>query len=451
MAATTPPRRPKLAARRRPSPLRAVLAGTAVVAAAVGLTACGGGSGTGETASSNVSAGPTAGEDEHLESDGAEVAAPAPRLVVTYDGGLQVIDALTLELVADLPLDGFNRINSAGDQRHVFVSTAGGFRLLDTGVYAVAHGDHAHYYAADPILEDGILFAAAKPGHVVAHDDLTTLFDDATGHVTVVESDEPEAVLREYDSPAAHHGVAVALPDGRLVVTSGTEEERTGIVVLDQDDAVLAESALCPNIHGEGVAAEEAVVFGCQGGALVYAGGQIVFAAAPVPEGRVSTVAGSEASSVLLGNYALTGSDGPSTAISLIDSVAGTLKTLDIGTAYNSFTLTEDGTGLVLGTDGRLHVIDLAAGQEIAAYPVLDPFEVPEAWQDPSPKLLVLEGMAYVTDPAAKTIHVVDPTTGEIWKSGSLEVTPNEIAGVNGEGAGEHEHDHEGEEGHEDD
>jgi hypothetical protein len=73
---------------------------------------------------------------------------------------------------------------------------------------------------------------------------------------------------------------------------------------------------------------------------------------------------------------------------------------------------------------------------------VVDPFVLPEAWQDPRPRVLMLEGMAYVTDPAAKAIHIVDPATGEIWRSGSLGVVPNEIVGVTGEGAGEHDHEH---------
>ena len=65
----------------------------------------------------------------------AEAAAATPRLTVTYDGGVQVLDATTLEVLADLPLAGFNRLNPAGDGRHVMVSTEGGFRVLDAGTW----------------------------------------------------------------------------------------------------------------------------------------------------------------------------------------------------------------------------------------------------------------------------------------------------------------------------
>jgi hypothetical protein len=385
-------------------------------------------------------------QEETYESDAAEVAAAAPRLVITYDGGLQVLDALTLELVADLPLDGFNRVNPAGDQRHVMVSVGGGFRLLDSGSYAVAHGDHAHYYAAAPILEDGIAYPAERPGHVVPHDDLTALFDDATGHVVILEADDLDNVVRQYQAPAAHHGVAVALPDGTLLVSQGTEESRNGLVALDADDAVQAESSQCPGIHGEGVASGEAAVFGCQGGALIYSDGTISFSPAPEADGQISTLAATEDSAVALGNYQVAGSDAPATRVSLIDTAAKSVVTVDIGVPYSGRGLarTDDGVALVLGTDGKLHLIDPDSAQETAAYQVIDPFELPQNWQDPVPGLLVLEGMVYVTDPATRSIQIVDPATGSIWRSGKISVVPNEMAGVSGLGAGEHDHsDHE--------
>jgi hypothetical protein len=52
-------------------------------------------------------------------------------LVATYDGGIHVLDGATLQLAQDIPLPGFNRVNPAGDDRHVLVSTSSGFRVLD--------------------------------------------------------------------------------------------------------------------------------------------------------------------------------------------------------------------------------------------------------------------------------------------------------------------------------
>lgn len=371
-------------------------------------------------------------------SDARETATLESRLVLTYDGGVQVLDASTLETVAELPLDGFTRVNEAGDGRHVLVSTDEGFAVLDAGVWAEAHGDHAHYYAADPELT-GTVFPAEKPGHVVPHDGRTALFDDGTGIVTVVDSahvaDGP-ADARTLTTPSAHHGVAVELEDGTVVVSEGTEDARTGIRVLDADGTETDRSDACPGVHGEAVAAGEAVVVGCQDGVLVYRAGTITKVASPDTYGRIGNQAGTEASPVVLGDYK---SDPDAdlerpTRVSLVDTVTGSLRLVDLPASYSFRSLGRgaDGSALVLGTDGALHVIDPATGELVRSAPVVEPWTEPEDWQQPRPTLRVLDGMAYVTDPAQRRLHVVDPVTGEIWKSVELSVTPNELTGVVG-------------------
>jgi hypothetical protein len=371
-------------------------------------------------------------------SDARETATLESRLVLTYDGGVQVLDANTLETVADLPLDGFTRVNEAGDGRHVLVSTDQGFTVLDTGVWAEAHGDHSHYYAADPVLT-GTTFPAETPGHVVPHDGRTALFDDGTGTVTVIDSEhvaDGPADARTFTTPAAHHGVAVELEDGTVVVSEGTEDARTGIRVLDADGTETGRSDACPGVHGEAVAADEAVVVGCQDGVLVYRDGTITKVASPDAYGRIGNQAGTEASPVVLGDYK---SDPDAelerpTRVSLVDTVAGTLRLVDLPASYSFRSLGRgaDGSALVLGTDGALHVLDPVTGQLERSAPVVEPWTEPDDWQQPRPSLRVLDGMAYVTDPAQRRLHVVDPATGEIWKSVELTVAPNELTGVTG-------------------
>lgn len=408
-------------------------------------------------------AAPTTTEPEPAPaSDVSEAATVSPRLVVTYDGGVQVLDATTLDVVDDLALDGFNRLNAAGDGRHVLVSTAGGFRVLDAGTWAEPHGDHAHYYTSTPVLTD-VVWEAEKPGHVVVHEGRTVLFDDGTGAVVSIPSDEvaagPDAAheLRELTTPSPHHGVAIELSDGRLVVSEGTEEARTGIRVLDEDGAEIAASTDCPGVHGEAVAADEAVVIGCEDGALVYRDGAITKVASPDPYGRIGNQAGSEASPVVLGDYK---SDPDAdlerpTRVSLIDTRDGSLRLVDLPSSYTFRSLArgDDGEALVLGTDGSLHVIDPQSGELVRSIPVIGAWEEPDEWQTPRPALLVLDGTAYVTDPATDALHAVDVETGEVWLSATLSVTPNEIAAASGEVApahaqhdgahdGEHAHDH---------
>jgi hypothetical protein len=53
-----------------------------------------------------------------------------------HDGGGLVLDARTVDRVPDIPVDGFVRLNSAANGRHVLVSQSDGFAARDelTGV-----------------------------------------------------------------------------------------------------------------------------------------------------------------------------------------------------------------------------------------------------------------------------------------------------------------------------
>ena len=426
----------------RPSPsLRAVaLAATLPLVLAAGCA-----SSDGEDAAA-PSTSEAAATDEPTEAG-----ASAPRLALTYDGGIQVLDATTLEVLADEPLEGFNRLDPAGDGRHFLVSTQGGFRLLDGGAWAEPHGDHAHYYTADPQLTD-VLFDAEMPGHVVAHAGHTVLFDDGTGEITVLESAElaegDDAEIGSLTTPEAHHGVAVQLEDGTMLVSDGTEDERSGVRILDADGEEVTARDDCPSVHGETVAAGEAVVIGCQDGAVLYTGGELTKIQSPDAYGRIGNQFGTEDSPIVLGDYER-GEDDRSSTVALIDTTTASLRLVDLPAPYwyRSFDRGPDGEGLVLTYDGDLQVIDVLTGTVTRSIPVTGPWEESEDWQDPHPQVVVVDGTAYVTEPATREIHAVDVTTGEVWKSAGLEVTPNELSGVSGdvEEDAEHEHEHEGE------
>jgi len=378
-----------------------------------------------------------------------EAGTVTPRLVLTHDGGMTVLDATSLKPVGDLSLPGFNRINAAGDGRHVLVSTTGGFRVLDAGTWGELHGDHAHYYTAPPALTD-VTHAAEKPGHVVVHAGRTALFDDGTGQVVVADADEiaaGAADARRLTTPAVHHGVAVELADGTLVVSEGTEEARTGIRVLDPEGREKSRFDQCPGVHGEAMAAGEAVVIGCEDGAVVHAKGRTTKVQSPDAYGRIGNQAGSDASPVVLGDYK-TDPDAElerPTRVSLIDTRTAKLKLVDLPASYSFRSLArgEDGEALVLGTDGALRQIDPATGKIVRTTAVVKPWTEPDDWQEPRPTVTVLDGSAYVTEPASNTVHAVDVETGKVWKRAALEVTPNELTGVTGDTeAGHEEHEH---------
>ena len=365
-------------------------------------------------------AAPAAPSDAASAAESPAVAA-GPRLAFTYGGGVQVLDATTLDVAEDIPLDGFNRLNPVGDDRHLLVSTTGGFQALDTRTAQLTD----------------VRFPAEDPGHVVVHAGRTVLFDDATGEVTAFDADavaDGGRELRELTTREPHHGVAVELSDGTLVVSDGDEDERSGVRVLDAEGQELAASDECPGVHGEAVAADEAVVIGCEDGLLLWHDGKLTKVDSPDDYGRIGNQAASEDSPVVLGDYK---SDPDAdmerpTRVSLTDTRTAELALVDLPASYSFRSLGrgQDGAALVLGTDGQLHVIDPETGELARSIPVTGAWEEPEDWQDPRPTLLVLDSTAYVTDPAARTVSAVDLEAGEVAVTADLEVSPNELTGV---------------------
>ncbi|GLB67922.1 zinc metallochaperone AztD [Arthrobacter mangrovi] len=419
-----PSGRPRPQTGRRARPLALVSA----AAAALLLTACGQAApaGSSSTAGSATS-----------DSGKQEAASATPRLVMTYDGGIMTMDAASLEVIAEEPLAGFNRLSPAGDGRHVLVSTGDAFKVYDAGAWSSKHGDHAHHYTVRPGLTS-TEFAASEPGHAVRHAGATALFSDGTGRVEIFDPSgladgKPEGRVHALEH--AHHGVAVPLDDGGLLVTLGTEESRSGVAVLDADGKELARNEHCPGAHGEAVA-EGAIVVGCEDGLMIYRDGKTTKVDSPDGYGRIGNQAGTEESTVVLGDYKVDPEaelERPE-RISLIDTATGKLRLVDLGTSYSFRSLGRgpEGEALVLGTDGFLHVIDPDSGALMNRIPVVDDWSEPLEWQEPRPALFVQGGAAYVTDPAEQKLHAVDLDTGKVASTAELPHVPNEITGISG-------------------
>lgn len=372
--------------------------------------------------SGNTSEGPEGAESSaERQAPSAPIAEP---LVATYDGGLYVLNGETLEVAQDIPLDGFLRINPAGDGDHVLVTTAEGFRVLDA--------------TAGTLTDD--MFPASEAGHVVAHGEHTVLFADGSGEITAFD---PHALAdgmpetQPFTTPQAHHGVAVILSDGTLVHSIGDSESRTGAVAM-QGDREIARSEECPGIHGESVAADEVVILGCEDGVLEYASGEFTKIASPTPYGRIGNTRGHEDSPVVLGDMKVD----PDAELerpqqfSLIDTTTDQLQLVGLpaGVSYwfRSLGRGPQGEALILGTDGQLYVFDAVTGETVRSIQVTEPWSEPDDWQQPGPAVFTREDAVYVSDPAAKQIHLVDLQAGGVITSVTLEQTPNELSGAVG-------------------
>ncbi|MBQ0876863.1 zinc metallochaperone AztD [Streptomyces sp. RT42] len=390
-------------------PTRArTLTGTALVlAASMALTACGGG------ASSDA---------EPKKAKTSEAARVDNPLVATFDGGLYVLDGETLKQAKTIELPGFNRVNPAGDDDHVVISTDEGFRVFDAARQAFTDTE----------------FKGAKPGHVVRHGGRTTLFTDGTGEVNVFDpaelGDGAEPRTRTYTSAEPHHGVAIELTDGELVTTLGTEEKRTGALVLDKDNKEIARAENCPGVHGEAAAKDEVVGLGCEDGVLLYKDGEFTKVDAPDDYARTGNQAGSDVSPVLLGDYKTDPEaelERP-TRISLIDTRTAKMKLVDLGTSYSFRSLARGphGEALVLGTNGVLHVIDPETGKVEKRIDAVGDWTEPLDWQQPRPTLFVRDHTAYVSEPGKRRLHAFDLDSGERLTSVTLPQGTNELSGT---------------------
>ena len=347
----------------------------AVTFTAAALAACS--SGTDSTDSTGTSE----------ASSSASVAPSEPivePLVATYDGGLYVLDGETLEVKQDIPLEGFLRINPAGDHGHVLVTTGEGFRILN------AEGGQ--------LTDD--TFPAVDAGHVTPHGENTVLFADGTGEITAFDPHALEAgglpETRKFKSQEPHHGVAVILADGTLVQTLGNPDTRVGAVAM-QGNREIARNEECPGVHGEAVAADEVVILGCENGVLEFANGKFTKIASPTPYGRIGNTRGHEDSPVVLGDMKVDADaemERPN-QFSLIDTTTDQLKLVQMpqGVSYwfRSLARGPQAEALILGTDGKLHVFDPVTGDLVKSIEVTGPWTEPDDWQQPGPAVFTRE------------------------------------------------------------
>lgn len=356
------------------------------------------------------------------EPEKEQIAEP---LVVTYDGGLYVLDGKSLQVKSDIPMDGFLRVNPAGDDAHVLVSTDQGFRVLDAQAGALTD----------------TTFPAAEPGHVVPHGERTALFADGSGEITVFDphdlaGGEPETTTLTASKP--HHGVAVVLGDGSWVRSEGDPYERFGAVGFDAENREIARNTECPGIHGEAVAEGDTVVFGCENGVLAYVDRTFTKIAAPGEYGRVGTVKGHVDSPVALGDFKVDPDaelERPN-QFALIDTAGGQLRVVtlpeSVSYSFRSLARGPHSEALILGTDGQLYVIDPDSGDTVKTVAVTEPWTEPEDWQQPRPTVFTRDHDVYVSDPATKQLHIVDVESGVLSNSVTLENTPNELSGAVG-------------------
>lgn len=362
-------------------------------------------------------------DHDHVETAGRLVvgqASPATAHVVNLDDG-STLKSLTLDFAA-------SAIYASPDRRYAVLlqRTNDQVQFVDGGLWQEDHGDHLHDYAEDPLLL-ALKLQGARPTHYEVHDTLAALFHDGNGATAqnagvTVFSDASlgsSATEAKLDLPIAMHGTAE--PRGNFLLTThreaGTESTLPSAVDLYRRnvasyDFVERITEPCPGLHGS-YSNDDYTLFGCTDGVLVVEQNGEAFTAS-----KIANVAGMAAGArigTVVGHHDLAGFGGfAGSDLYAIDPAARSMRRVDwaAGAAVTRIAHAMDAEGerfLILDSAGALRVLDPENGwASLGSLPVITSIN---EGQPPVITLSQSEDVAFVTDPADRSIAVIDLDT----------------------------------------
>lgn len=321
--------------------------------------------------------------------------------------------------------------------------TADQVNFVDGGLYQEDHGDHLHDYAQAPTLLNYRL-SSVRPTHYEHHDGLAALFSDgladpyATASVALLSDASIAASRHEasLDLPRNMHGTAE--PRGDYLLATYRSAEATDTTLPSQvelyqrngDSYSFIErfNEPCPNLHGS-YSSHNFSLFGCIDGVLVveqdgdnFVANKIVNPDSLTAPARIGTLIGNSEQDRFIGiaGDRLFAIDPAAATISEIDwRDGGEVTRIAHGYSPHGEHL------LLLDSSGQLHLLDAAGDYSLLA--ALDLAITPDSNNLPQIVFNQHAELAYISDPAAQKIHVIDleaATASAI----ELDFTPSKLA-----------------------
>lgn len=356
------------------------------------------------------------GDDHGTVAGAQEVAEPQLHLLsIDTDGGVGTLDLLSEETSTLGDLAAPSAI--ATDGRYVLATVDEGVEVVDSGVWTWDHGDHSHYYRAEPrllgtVLGDGPATVATGP---LATAGSTGVLFPRTGEAVLLDNTslaDGELVERFRLSLPPHDGLVAPLGDGAVVTVPDASGAVTDVELVDTEGAVVDGTRTpCPAASGS-ITTTVGLVVGCADGALLWTaaaddGDEPAVEQIPYPDGASAPPA--------------TAFDGrkhrPTVA-----ALAGREGFWLLDTRERSWQLhrtqepllqvvavdDEDQHVVALDRTGRVRVHDGATGRQLAATPPL----LAPSLRDPEHRdgvsLVVDDGRAYVNAPAEGVVLEID-------------------------------------------
>lgn len=394
-----------------------------LAAAALALAACSSDADPAEgqdpaPSSSSPSSGGSAADAEHGEIDGAEEVAEPPLhlLSVDRDGGVGMVD------LVDGTEHAVGRVSAPAaattDGRYLFVTTAEGLEVVDSGMWTWDHGDHFHYYRSAPGLP-GTVPGRGTPS--VAHGALSTaggtgVFFPASGEAVLLDNEAlSDGAVREtwrLDLDP-HDGLVAPLGDGAVVTVPDGSGAVSSVQRYDgEGEAVAGSQERCADPRGS-ITTAVGLVVGCADGALLWTGQDEEWVAERIRYPRrleAPRATGFRAREGRPTVAALAGESG----IWLLDTRERTWELLDAGARLRQVVAADDEDGHVVALDrtGRVRVYLAGSGEQVG---VSEPLLTRGPKGGPAfdgVDLVVDDQRAYLNDPGGARVLEIDYADG---------------------------------------
>jgi len=355
---------------------------------------------------------------------------------------VNVVDAVSGKQLDRFELRGPASLYRSASGRAVFAvqGSQNTVTAISTGISLDDHGDHGDIEVTDPKLT-GFTLTGDKPVHFVEHDGVFAAFFDGEGKARIFSEKaalQGKAEVREVNSGAPHHGVALA--HGRHVLVSEPNRQKPdelpiGIKVVDAAGATVGHVHACPDLHGEATSGN-LTAFACATGILLVTKGeegpQVRHLAYPerFPDGKATTLVGGRGLQYFLGNY------GPDKIVLIDPAAMDPFRLIELPTRRVHFAVdpVRPRFTYVFTEDGRLHQVDVIAGSVTKSIALTDPYSMDGHWSDPRPRLAVAGERIVVTDPLKGVLHLVDAASFEDVGEVTVEGRPFNVVAVGGSG-----------------